>query len=188
MRIAVTGPQNTGKSTFVRDLSAALPGFSVPVRTYRDVIRERNLSINRLTGTESQRLIRDFIADQIGASEGDMLFDRCLLDNFIYTSCAFDAGNIEQTFFEESKELLHKTARDIDLYLFIPSALSVPLVDDQLRDIDSAYVDAVNRHFIDTLFALVRDEGVRVVTIGGAREERVEAAQRAIGALKAMVD
>jgi nicotinamide riboside kinase len=185
MRLAVTGPQNTGKSTFVQDLSAALPGFSVPTETYRDVIRKHNLSINQSTGLESQRLIRDFIVSQIQSAEGDTIFDRCVLDNYVYTWYAHTKGNIPDEFLEESKELLCKTASEIDLYLFIPSALSVSLVKDDLRDIDTAYVDTINRMFIETLFWLVRDCGVSVVTVGGAREERIDTVREALDRVKA---
>ena len=183
MRIAVVGPQNTGKSTFVRDLGEALPRFSVPVESYRDVVRKHGLSINQLTGTESQRLIRDFIRDQVATAEGDTLFDRCLVDNYVYTRCAHEKGSIEPEFLEESRRMLHETANDIDLYLFIPSALSIPLVDDGMRDTDPAYVDAVNRAFIDTLLGLVRDCGIHVATVGGTREERVAAARAALAGI-----
>lgn len=177
MRVAVTGPQNTGKSTFIRDLAEAFPGFKVPTETYRDVIRKHNLSINQLTSTESQRLIRDFIANQVASAEGDTLFDRCLLDNYIYTLCGYERGGVSKEFLEESRALLYGTARDIDLYLFIPSALSIPLVDDDLRDIDPGYVDTVNRLFIETLFSLVREHSVKVHVVGGTREERVRNAR-----------
>lgn len=182
MRVAVIGPQNTGKSTFIRDFSDAFPQFKVPTETYRDLIRKKNLSVNQLTGTESQRLIRDFIAGQVERAEGDTIFDRCLIDNYVYTLYAFLKGNIEQAFMDETREMLLETVDDIDLYFFIPSTLAVPLEDDSLRDTNPAYVDAINRLFIDTLFMLTRERIIPVVTIGGTREERVADAASALSA------
>lgn len=175
MRIAVIGPQNTGKSTFIRDLQEAFPQFKVPKETYRDVIRRHNLSVNRLTGTESQRLIRDFIFEQVTTAEPYTLFDRCLIDNYVYTKYAHMQGNIDDAFLQESEELLNRTARDVDLYLFIPSALAIPLENDELRDIEPHYVDTINRLFIEILFSLVKEHGIRVLTVGGTREGRIAA-------------
>lgn len=183
MRVAVIGPQNTGKSTFLSDLQKALPHFHIPAETYRDVIRKNNLPINQMTGTESQRLIRDFIMQQVASATGPTLFDRCLIDNYVYTCYAHTQGNIDNNFLTETEEFLHKTAREIDLYLFVPSALSVPLVADDLRDVTPGYVDTINRLFIETLFTLIQKEGIRVRTIGGTREERVAAACAALDSL-----
>lgn len=180
MRVAVIGPQNTGKSTFLRDVQEAFPQFHTPTETYRDVIKKHNLSVNQLTGTESQRLIRDFIMQQVKSATGPALFDRCLIDNYVYTRYAYVNGNIDDGFLEETERFLHETAHDIDLYLFVPTALSVPLVADDLRDTNPGYIDTINRLFIETLFRLIQKEGIRVLTIGGTREERVAAVRAAL--------
>lgn len=173
MRIAVVGPQNTGKSTFVRDFIATFPQFSTPTESYRDVVRKHNLQINQLTGTESQRHIREFMREQIATAPDNTIFDRCLIDNYMYTRFGFEKGNVEEAFLRESEAIMHETAGQIDLYLFIPSALSIPLEDDALRDTTPAYVDVVNRTCIEIIFALIRSKGIDVEVIGGTREERI---------------
>lgn len=186
MRIAVIGPQNTGKSTFIKDFLTAFPQFSTTTETYRDVIRRNNLNINQLTGTESQRLIRDFIANQVATTPDSTVFDRCLIDNYVYTAYAYSQGNIDLAFLDETIGMMEETANAIDLYLLIPTSLSVPLVADALRDTSLGYVDSINRLFIDTLFALVQRKGINVGTVGGTREERVasvHALLRAYGAI-----
>lgn len=175
MRIAVVGPQNTGKSTFVRDFIATFPQFSTPTESYRDVVRKHNLQINQLTGTESQRHIREFMREQIATAPDNTIFDRCLIDNYMYTRFGFEKGNVEEAFLRESEAIMHETAGQIDLYLFIPSALSIPLEDDALRDTTPAYVDVVNRTCIEIIFALIRSKGIDVEVIGGTREERITA-------------
>lgn len=175
MRIAVVGPQNTGKSTFVRDFIATFPQFSTPTESYRDVVRKHNLQINQLTGTESQRHIREFMREQIATAPDNTIFDRCLIDNYMYTRFGFEKGNVEEAFLRESEAIMHETAGQIDLYLFIPSALSIPLEDDALRDTTPAYVDAVNRTCVEIIFSLIRSKGIDVEVIGGTREERITA-------------
>lgn len=175
MRIAVVGPQNTGKSTFVRDFIATFPQFSTPTESYRDVVRKHNLQINQLTGTESQRHIREFMREQIATAPDNTIFDRCLIDNYMYTRFGFEKGNVEEAFLRESEAIMHETAGQIDLYLFIPSALSIPLEDDALRDTTPAYVDVVNRTCIEIIFSLIRSKGIDVEVIGGTREERITA-------------
>lgn len=174
MRVAVIGPQNTGKSTFVADFIRAFPQFATPAESYRDVIKKNNLSINQLTGTESQRLIRDFIYQQVETAADNTVFDRCLIDNYVYTWYAHTQGNIEEGFLRETENIMRESVAHIDLFLFIPTALSIPLVEDALRDTNSGYIDCVNRMFIQTLFSLIEKTHIQVVSIGGSREERIQ--------------
>ncbi len=174
MKVAVIGPQNTGKSTFVSDFIGAFPQFSTPTESYRDVIKKNNLSINQLTGTASQTLIRDFIYQQVESAPDNTVFDRCLIDNYIYTWYAYTQGNVEESFLQETENMMRESVAHIDLFLFIPTALSIPLVEDALRDTNSGYIDCVNRMFIQTLFSLIEKTHIQVVSIGGSREERIQ--------------
>lgn len=181
MKVAVIGPQNTGKSTFVTDFIGAFPQFSTPTESYRDVIKKNNLSINQLTGTASQTLIRDFIYQQVESAPDNTVFDRCLIDNYIYTWYAYTQGNVEETFLKETERMMRESVAHIDLFLFIPTALSIPIVEDSLRDTNAAYIDSVNRMFIQTLFSLLDISNMRVQSIGGSREERIQQAQAVLG-------
>lgn len=182
MRIAVIGPQNTGKSTFVKDFMVAFPQFTTPTETYRDVVKRNNLSINQLTGTEAQRLIRDFMNEQIAQAPDNTIFDRCLIDNYMYTWYAYTKGNTTEAFLRESEALMQESAEKIDLYLFIPSTLCIPLVEDTLRDTTPTYVDTINRMCMQIIFSLIRSKGIDVETIGGSREERIEAVRTILAA------
>ncbi len=173
MKLAVIGPQNTGKSTFVKDFISSFPEYSTPSLTYRDVVVEKELSINQLTDTQSQKHIRDFLYDQVVTVEGNILLDRCVIDNYIYTLCAYKDGNTTLDFVEETKRMMVESLPHIDTYIFIPTTVAVKLVDDSLRDTNTAYVDTVNRFFIETLFELIREYDIRVVVLSGNREERV---------------
>ena len=60
MRIAVIGPQNTGKSTFIKDFLNEFSHYTTPEETYRTVIEDKDLAVNQKTSLESQKEIRDF--------------------------------------------------------------------------------------------------------------------------------
>lgn len=171
MRIAIIGPQNTGKSTFLQDLLVEFPHYATPKDTYRDVIKRSNLQINQKTTAESQAAIRDFLNEQISNNkEKDILFDRCVIDNYIYTK----AGNkIFGEFLKETEEIMYTSLKYLDMLFFIPTAVSVKLEYDGVRDIDVAYLDKINRLFIETLFEIVKKTNIPICLVSGTRKERV---------------
>ena len=61
MRIAISGTQNSGKSTLVRAFLQKWPMFGTPVKTYRDVIEEHSLEHSSNTNEETQLLILDWM-------------------------------------------------------------------------------------------------------------------------------
>ena len=175
MRIAVIGPQNTGKSTFIQDFLTEFPHYKTPTETYRDVIEKEGFDINQLTTTESQGKIRDFMFNQMkGNTEHNIVFDRCLIDNLVYSSVQYERGVIPKSFIEETEVKMKSLLTMIDLYLFIPTAVSIPLVDDGVRDTTASYIDTVNNIFLRVLFELVRSHHITVKVISGSRAERIE--------------
>lgn len=174
MRIAVIGPQNTGKSTFVADFLKEFPTYTTPTETYRDMVKRKGLEINQKTNEESQRLIRDFLAEQIGEDKkADVLFDRCVLDNYVYTLAQYEKGLIDEKFLKESEKVMYRNLDDLDVLIFIPTAVSVQLIKDTLRDTDTVFIDRVNCLFLETLFAVAQRSLVKIVAIAGTREQRI---------------
>ena len=77
MRIAVTGPQNTGKTTFVKDFLETFPLYTTTDKTYRDTVKEKGLKINQETSEETQKHILDFLYKQITENLGEnIIFDK----------------------------------------------------------------------------------------------------------------
>jgi nicotinamide riboside kinase len=170
MRIAVIGPQNTGKSTFISDFLKSNPNYTSPSETYRDIILENNLEINQKTTEISQKLILDFLDYQIADnSDKDVIFDRCLIDNYVYTKCA--ALTNEYTEMTKAKAL--SQLDKLDLIVFIPASTSIILVDDELRDIDRVFLDKVNKVFLEILFYIAKRCPIPIKIVSGSRTERV---------------
>jgi hypothetical protein len=76
--------------------------------------------------------------------------------------------------------MMRDTLQSVDLYLFIPTAVSVPLVNDELRDIDTSFIDATNTQFLRILFELVRSNNIIVKVISGSRKERIEQVKKLV--------
>jgi len=181
MRIAVIGPQNTGKSTFIGDFLQEFPHYKTTERSYRDVVEGERLTINQETTVESQKAIRDFMFGELRHNkERNIIFDRCLIDNYVYTYVQYEQGRIPKSFVEESESMMLETLPAIDLYLFIPTAVSVPLVEDDLRDITASYIDTVNNHFLRILFELARKNQITVKVISGSRKERIDQVKKLV--------
>jgi nicotinamide riboside kinase len=178
MRLAVIGPQNTGKSTFIQDFVKTFPHYLTPVESYRDVIKRKKLSINQQSGELSQKVIRDFLFDQICHNrEPNILFDRCVIDNYVYSLALYEKKQVSLEFLNETFDMTIKHLEFLDGIIFIPSAVSVKLVDDDLRDIETKYIDKINRFFIKTLFLLHKHRSIEVFVISGDRKERLKLAR-----------
>ena len=175
MRLAVSGPQNTGKTTFIKDFLKAFPHYYSPSETYRDVIRKNNLKINKKTTDESQRLIRDFLYKQIKSNKRkNIIFDRCVLDNLIYSTYQFEQGNISKKFIDETKKMVMDSLECLDAMILIPTGVSVRLVEDNLRDTDIHFIDSVNRIFISTILDLASNKKTpKIFVVTGDRESRI---------------
>ncbi len=181
MRIAVIGPQNTGKSTFVQDFLQEFYHYVSPKETYRDVIESKGLIVNQKSSLESQKEIRDFMFGQLRHNtEYNIIFDRCLIDNYVYTYIQYEKGEIPKWFVDETESMMRDTLQSVDMFLFIPTAVAVPLVDDATRDITASYIDAVNHVFLKTLFDLSRKYHITIKVIAGSREERIEQVKKLI--------
>ena len=179
MRVAVIGPQNTGKSTFVGDFLKEFSHYKSPEKTYRDVIEEKGLNVNQLSGIDSQKEIREFMFNQMrNNNEYNIIFDRCMIDIYVYTYVQYEKGQIPKWFVEETEAMMFASLMEVDMYLFIPTAVSVPLVADNTRDIDTAYIDTVNQHFLRVLLDLSRKHHITVKVISGSRKERVDLVKR----------
>ncbi len=181
MRIAVIGPQNTGKSTFIKDFLKEFPHYSTPQETYRDVIESKGLHVNQESTLDAQKEIRDFMFGQLRHnSDYNIIFDRCMVDNYVYSYVQYEKGELPKWFVDETEAMMKDLLQSVDLYLFIPTAVSVLLVDDGTRDVNPGYIDTVNHHFLRILFELARTHHITVKVISGSRQGRMEQVKKLV--------
>jgi predicted ATPase len=175
MRLTVTGPQNTGKTTFIKDFLNAFPNYITPKETYRDVVRKNKLKLNRITTENSQRIIRDFLYKQIVENkQKNIIFDRCLLDNLIYSEYQYEIGNFKKDFIDKTRKMVYDSLKHLDGLIFIPTSVGITLTEDGERDINKEYIDAVNRLFISEILEVARKTKIKIFTITGNRETRIK--------------
>lgn len=151
MKIAVVGTQCIGKSTYIKDFLNKWNMYTTPEKTYRDVVKEKNIPINRLGDESSQRIILDFLVDQaLSCSKSDnVIFDRCVLDNLAYSSWLHLNGSVSEKFLDESRILVRETLKMFDIILFLPMTKMSPvkIVEDGVRDVDPVYREEIDNIF-----------------------------------------
>ena len=151
MKIAVIGTQCIGKSTYIKDFLVKWPMFSSPEKTYRDLVKEKNIPINKSGTEESQQLILDFLADQATrySKSDNVIFDRCVLDNLAYSSWLHLNGMVSEKFLDNSRILVRETLSLFDIIFFLPISKTSPvkIVEDGVRDTDPVYREEIDNIF-----------------------------------------
>jgi hypothetical protein len=151
MKIAVTGTQCIGKTTYIKDFIKKWPMYSSPKSNYRDLIKEKKINCNEIGDEKSQQIILDSLVDQIiqNSNEKNIIFDRCVLDNLAYTAWLNEEGRVSDEFFEKTRLIVKETLKLYDIIFFFPLTKfsNIKLEDNGTRSIDKVY-----REEIDLLF------------------------------------
>lgn len=152
MRIAVSSTQCNGKTRFIESFKNRWPMYSSPAKTYRDIIKEKNISLNKEGNLESQKLIRDSLIDQAieNSSEAFCIHDRCVLDNLAYTLWLAEKDKLNDSeFIAESFLLTRETLKMYDIIFYLPISQKSPVSfeEKETRDLDLDF-----RFEIDNIF------------------------------------
>jgi predicted ATPase len=151
MKIAVSGTQCVGKSTYIKDFLKTWTMYETPKESYRDLIKEKNLKHSSKGNEETQRIILDFLIDQCQkySKDDNVIFDRCVLDNLAYSSWLNLNGQVSDKFLDESRIIIRETLSMFDIIFFLPMTKVAPvsLVDDGLRDTDNVFREEVDNIF-----------------------------------------
>ena len=189
MRIAISGTACQGKSTLIKDFKEKWPSYKSPDKTYRDIITEQNLEHSSTTNKETQMAILDFMIDELQkTSKGDkVIFDRCPLDNIVYSiwAEAKKESDIDDAFIKKCMTLVSESLRFIDMIFFVPitKVSPVELEEDDLRDTNETFIEeidnifkAVHRDYMNNPRSsfFVEDDRPAIIEIFGSRKERVE--------------
>ena len=151
MRIAISGTSNVGKTTLLQDFLKEWPSYSTPAGSYRDGIKEGEHS--KSTDKDTQWKILNFMIDQlISSSKGDnIVYDRSLLDNIVYSMWMFDKGegDIDGKFIKKCIELVKESIKFYDVIFFIPITKVSPIEakKDGSRETDPFYIKEIDSIF-----------------------------------------
>lgn len=186
--VGVIGTQNTGKSTFIKDLIGHYEGTENEFKTvgcdYRKKIEEAGLSINRKGNLAAQKIIMDTLVEQVdiirGMPEGNYVTDRTPIDAYAYTVYLFRHNpelGITRADLDEMMAKVKKSMSGYDLIVFIDldNCQNVEVVDDTFRDTNLEYRKEIDQIFKETIVGL-RSEifGKLDTSIFGDRNQRVD--------------
>jgi hypothetical protein len=188
MRIAVTGTQCIGKSTFIDDFISRWPMYKKPSKSYRDIITEKNIKLNREGDREGQFAILDALCEQAetNADEKFCIHDRCVIDNLAYTLwlAAKNQGGVQPQDFTASIIQAQQSLKYYDVIFFLPiSQMSpIPLEERVNRDIDENYreeIDSILKTFNTDYIKkngkiFPSEECPAVIEIFGNRMQRID--------------
>lgn len=151
MRICFSGAQSVGKTSLVNAFQQVWPKYKVVQTTYRDIVKEKNLPLNKAGTIESQRIIRDALAEQAiqNAAEKYALHDRSILDNIAYSIYLDDKGKIDDAdFMYDSITMCREIMKLYDVIFWLPLDPTYIIPQREGRDHDPVY-----REEIDNIFA-----------------------------------
>ena len=152
MRIAISGAQNTGKSTLVKSFLYTWKSYETPSKTYRDVLKEKDLDHSSKTTTETQTAILDYFLDELqqhSSVDDNIVYDRCPLDTLVYTIWAHSKGldGFDNDYVQKQIKLVRESMRFIDIIFVCKFDKTQHVVDDGFRDTDLEYLQEIDNIF-----------------------------------------
>ena len=186
MKIAVIGTQNTGKTTYVNDFIKKWPMYTTSEKSYRDLIKEKNLPHSQNSNEETQNIILDFLIDQVTetSKSDNVILDRSVLDCLAYSTWLCLNERVSEKFLDQQRIIVRETLKLYDVIFFIPLTKAAPIEikNDGFRDIDPNF-----REEIDNIFKVFqesyhkgdgrvfpKDDTPAVIEIYGSPEERIK--------------
>ena len=189
MKIAIIGTQCTGKSTYIQDFIGNWPSYKLCEKPrYTDLLKDKNLSLNEEGNEESHKIILNSLIDQVmyTPKDSDMLYDRSVLDNLIYTMWLSAMGKVSDAFVKESIELVRESLVFYDILFFFPITKQSPI---KFEPSANRSTSAEYRLAIDNLFKAIihqynngnkvyfpfnhKDGCPAIIEVFGNREQRI---------------
>lgn len=189
--IAVSGTQGIGKSTFIGDFLENWSNYSLPEKSYRDILKSKNLPNNKKTCKETQTAILDSmweVIEPLDRNHVNIIMDRCPLDALVYMLWAYEnnVGDFDDEYCASYISRVRDMLSKFDAFFFIPiTKHNVEYGEKELRDIDPKYrqeIDAIFKGLVklqingDNTFFRKNDCGP-IIEIFGNPQERVEMAK-----------
>ena len=164
MRIGIVSTQNNGKTTLVEAFKKFWPKYISPTATYRDIIKEKNLSINQNSNLETQTILRDSLVDQAinNASITHRIDDCTILDNLVYTLWLGGKDKIDDVqFITDSINICRETLKLYDIIFWLPLNPDIIIEGGKAdRDIDPSFREEIDAIFQAVYEGYVEQDGI----------------------------
>ena len=149
MRIAFSGAASTGKTTTLNSFLEKWPQYKQPSPSYRTLITEDKHS--KKTDSKLQRSILDFmlVQQEQFTAHDRVVYDRCPLDNFVYSLWSFEKGKkgFTEKYINQTISTVRKSMRYLDIIFLSLRDDFIPVVEDGKRESDPIYVSETNNIF-----------------------------------------
>ena len=158
MKIAFTGPANTGKTTLVEALLEEYGSFTKFEKDFRDVLKAKQLEHSSMTDEDTQSTILAAMLQQLDNSPSNvnLVFDRCLVDVLIYSLHANSKGRISDLTMSAMIGLIRERMRDYDIIFYQPRASHIPMVEREGIDLDPEFIKEIDELY-DSIFKSYTD-------------------------------
>ena len=149
MRIAISGTANTGKTTLINAFKNRWPMYNFPLKTYRDILKENNLSHSLNSNDETQLTILNWMmSEQKNYPKGSkVIYDRCPWDNLAYTLHGNALGNISDETTAATISFVKESMKDLDIIFWLRYNPSIKIVKDVLRETNLDYIKQTDQIF-----------------------------------------
>ena len=153
MRIALIGAHCVGKSTLIDNFIKQWPMYKKPQKTYRDIIKEQQIKLNKDGDPNSQKAILNALIDetQLASTSDDkfVIFDRCPIDNIAYTLWHHvkETKGFTTDFVMECKTIAALSLKHIDVIFYVPARPEIPIVSREGRESDPAFREEIDNIF-----------------------------------------
>lgn len=189
MRISISGTAAQGKTTLIKEFLNTWNMYSTPDSSYRDLIKGDNHS--KKTNKETQWNILNHMIDDMQKYSADdfVIFDRCPLDNLIYSMWCFhkNVGDIDELFIEKCIPVVRESMSLLDIIFFIPitNVTDESIDDDGSRETDVEYIKEIDNFFKamhqnwmsgDTRF-FPKEDRAALIEVFGTTQERIKMLQ-----------
>jgi predicted ATPase len=149
MRIAISGATNSGKTTLIKSFLNKWPMYKTPEKTYRDIIRDNNFTHSSSTTEETQLTILDWMMTEQQQHKNFILYDRCSLDNLVYTLYANSKELISDEVCAATISLVRESLKDLDIIFMLRYEPGIKIVNDGMRDTDLDFIKETDQIFAD---------------------------------------
>jgi len=153
MRIAIVGTANQGKSTLIKDFLTEWPNYKTESAAYRKLIKEEKLPHSKLATKDSQWKILNLLTEEMQkyTAKDNIIFDRCTLDNLIYSLWCFEkkSSDIDKEFIDKCIPLVRESLKFLDIIFFLPITKAAPIQikENGVRETDEVYVKEIDALF-----------------------------------------
>lgn len=122
MRIAISGPACTGKTTLINNFINNWKMYKSPVAHYRYELKTKNMKHSSETTEETQKFILDFMEKQLTEYKDEkyIIYDRSPLDVVVYTLIAAEKNNVSDEFVTDIIRRVRNLLSKLDLILVLP--------------------------------------------------------------------